>query len=274
MPCIRDRFWIWGHEAGSHDRDWGIPASSTIEPVPAARIMGIPNVIMVRYGGEELPIDDAALAPFAQLDRLVWSVVGGGGTHRPGDVDRVLDLRRRLPNLAGVMMDDFFVEPRDGRVAVLGLDGLRNLRRAISRTGPPLDLWVVLYDHQLSYPIGDHLALCDKVTFWTSDGRNLGDLERSFAAFERVAPAGCGRILGCYMWDYGGKRPMPLSLMERQCGLGLQWLREGRIEGMIFLASCICDLGLEAVEWTRSWIAAVGDLRLDIGADAGPAAVE
>ena len=67
---------------------------------------------------------------------------------------------------------------------------------------------------------------------------------------------------------------MPLALMEKQCSLGLDWLREGRIDGTIFLASCICDLGLEAVEWTRSWIAAVGDLRLDTRADAGPAAVE
>ena len=28
---------------------------------------------------------------------------------------------------------------------------------------------------------------------------------------------------------------------------------------MIFLATNICDLGLEAVEWTRQWIAQVGD---------------
>ena len=56
------------------------------------------------------------------------------------------------------------------------------------------------------------------------------------------------------MYDYGDKKPMPVSLMEKQCHLGLRWLQEGRIEGMIFLASCICDVGLEAVEWTRQWI--------------------
>jgi hypothetical protein len=47
--------------------------------------------------------------------------------------------------------------------------------------------------------------------------------------------------------------------MQKQCLLGLEWLRKGRIEGMIFLASCICDLNLEAVEWTRNWIREVGD---------------
>ena len=35
-------------------------------------------------------------------------------------------------------------------------------------------------------------------------------------------------------------------------------VREGRIEGLNFLASCICDLGLEAVDWARRWIAAHG----------------
>ena len=61
------------------------------------------------------------------------------------------------------------------------------------------------------------------------------------------------------MWDYGEKKPMPLELMQHQCELGHEWLRQGRIDGMIFLASCICDLDLEAVEWTRQWIAHNGD---------------
>ncbi len=47
--------------------------------------------------------------------------------------------------------------------------------------------------------------------------------------------------------------------MKHQCELSLQWLKQRRIEGLIFLASCICDLELEAVEWTRRWIAEVGD---------------
>jgi hypothetical protein len=61
------------------------------------------------------------------------------------------------------------------------------------------------------------------------------------------------------MWDYGRKSPMPLDVLRDLYGLGLDWLRQGRIEGMIFLASCICDLELEAVEWTREWIAKIGD---------------
>jgi hypothetical protein len=50
---------------------------------------------------------------------------------------------------------------------------------------------------------------------------------------------------------------MPLDVMQEQCETGLEWLNANRIEGMIFLASCICDLELDAVEWTRTWIAKV-----------------
>ncbi|MBT3272291.1 MAG: hypothetical protein HN368_03985, partial [Spirochaetales bacterium] len=66
--------------------------------------------------------------------------------------------------------------------------------------------------------------------------------------------------LGCYMWDFGGtKGPLPVSSMKYQCDLGREWLEEGRITDMIFLGTNICDLGLETVEWTRNWIAEVGN---------------
>jgi hypothetical protein len=58
------------------------------------------------------------------------------------------------------------------------------------------------------------------------------------------------------------KKPMPVAAMQKQCEQGLDWLRQGRIHGMIFLATCICDLGLETVEWTRDWIQKVGDQKL------------
>jgi hypothetical protein len=48
---------------------------------------------------------------------------------------------------------------------------------------------------------------------------------------------------------------MPLDRMQMQLDLGLRWLKEKRIEGMIFLASNICDIELKAVELSRQWAA-------------------
>ena len=70
-------------------------------------------------------------------------------------------------------------------------------------------------------------------------------------------------ILGCYLWDFSlPTRTIPIELMEHQCELGLKWLRAGEIEGIIFLGSNIMDKHLKAVEWTREWIARVGEEKL------------
>ena len=49
--------------------------------------------------------------------------------------------------------------------------------------------------------VREHLELCDKVTFWTWDPEELKDLEENFSRVEELAPS-CGKLIGCYMWDY------------------------------------------------------------------------
>jgi hypothetical protein len=61
------------------------------------------------------------------------------------------------------------------------------------------------------------------------------------------------------MWDFQAGRDMPIELMEYQCSLGLDWLLSGEIDGMVFLASNLCDLDLPTVNWTRGWVAEHGE---------------
>jgi len=259
VETIRDWLWIWGHYEGSHNNAWNLEGVSRMTPLEGAAYMGVPNLIMVRYRDLPAPPFDQYAIPLRSLQQVVWSIVGASGATGEEERDQVFDLARKSPNITGVMMDDFFRRADDERgVAVLAPDDLRRVRRELRLGDRDLDLWVVLYGHQLQLPVDEHLALCDKVTYWTWEARDLEGLEGDFARVEELAPA-AGKLLGCYMWDYGGKAPMPVDLMERQCELGLEWLRQGRIEGMVFLASCICDLELEAVEWTRQWIARVAD---------------
>lgn len=259
MATVRDRLWIWGHEAGSHTSrgagaDWGITAASRITPAEAAYYMGIPNCVMVVYANKpEPPFDQYTLA-MSPLDRIVWSVMGDAGSTRndqQSDLAAVLDVAAKYPNVTGAIMDDFY----RGTRARYTVEQLSAIRQPLHAAG--LDLWVVLYHHQLDQPVTEHLALCDVITFWTMPGRELVNLEGNFARLLKIT-RGKRRVLGCYMYNYGEKKPMDIGLMEHQCGLGLRWLKEGKTEGIIFLASCICDLKLEAVEWTRDWIARVG----------------
>ena len=405
---VRDTMWMWGHYEGSYNGTWGLPGDSSITPVEAARSMGVPNVIMIRYNGKpKPPFDDYAL-PFRTLKKVMWSVTGAGGVTSKTERDAVFALAAKMPNITGVFMDDFLHyrahrdppqwlaennvrfpvvltltlpspaavdrvklaqsawrtgDYRSGRFAVeLSMDGknfkqvaqgtmpnapgagakvalpkttvravririlsthdtekakscglssvrlwkgdkslalkgvaveassqypghpaanvlagepveddgpikpvpaalsvkeLQQLRRRLSVKGRKLDLGVVVYTHQLDRRIIPHLKHCDIVSLWTWQAAELANLENNFARLQKLVPD--KRILlGLYMWDFGAKKPTPIDLMKRQCELALKWLRQGRIEGMIFLATNLCGLNLETVNWTRRWIAKVG----------------
>lgn len=124
--------------------------------------------------------------------------------------------------------------------------------------GKRLPIICGIYENQISPRIMPYLDQVDKVALWTWVAADLVDLENNFEKLEKlIAPKPV--ILGCYMYDYGGTRPISAEQMKYQCELGLQWLKDGRIDGIIFLASNICDQELDAVEWTRKWIESVGN---------------
>jgi hypothetical protein len=255
---VRDRLWLWGHFEGSHNGVYNLPGHSRITPVEAAYYLSIPNVAFVRFDGRpEAPFDQYAL-PFRALREVVWSVVGADGDTSKSERDLVLSLVRRNANASGVILDDFFNGATSGQVGALSLDQLQGLRAQLRTGRRRTDLWVALYTHQPDSPAVRHaLRAFDVVTLWTWRASDLDRMASHLRRSQAMAPH-ARTILGCYMWDYGDKRPMPAKLMRHQCEQGLAWLRQGKIDGMIFLASCICDLNIAAVEWTRGWIARVG----------------
>jgi hypothetical protein len=229
-------------------------------PAEGAFYLGIPNVIMVRFGNQPQPPFRQHALPLLPLKRFLWSIVGDSGStenDRQPDIEDVLALVPEFPNLTGAIMDDFF--RRDvscpGRYSVEQVAGFRRQLRSGSR---PLSLYVVTYAHDLDFPIQSHLGVADAITFWTWHAADLHGLEASFARLEAMAPTP-RKLLGIYMWDFGAGGPIPADAMEHQCRVGLEWLRAGRVEGLVFLASCIADLDIPAVEYARRLIASFGD---------------
>lgn len=265
MDTVRDRLWIWCHQEGSNNGQYGLPGESRMTPAEAAFYMGVPNLLMVVYQGQPEPPFDKLAISFRPLKRVVWSIVGDSSSKRNDkatDLAEVVSLAGKFPNISGAIMDDFF-HPKDasGSISRYSAEDIASFRNRLHSAAHKVDLWVVLYSHDLDLPAQKHLANCDVVTFWTWNAKDLRELPANFERMERVA-GDRRKVLGCYMWDFGTGKPMPLELMKLQCENGLKWLKEGRIDGMIFLSSVICDLDLEAVEWTRKWIAEVGDQQL------------
>jgi hypothetical protein len=119
--------------------------------------------------------------------------------------------------------------------------------------GRKLPLMAVIYTRQVKPGARPHIAEVDQLCMWTWRPEDLKHLEANFAALEKIAPDK-QLYLGCYMYGFCESKPLPVALMQRQVELGYQWLKTGRIAGIIFLATPNVDVGLEAVEWTRQWI--------------------
>ena len=57
-----------------------------------------------------------------------------------------------------------------------------------------------------------------------------------------------------YMYDFPSGQPVPQELMELQCNLGLKWMQEGRLDGLIFECNATMGVGLPSELWLREWI--------------------
>ena len=199
MSTIGDKFWIWAQEAGCHD-SYFLPKTSRMTPVEGAFYLNIPNMCMVDSHGKPKPPFDQYAIPLRPLKRVVWSLVGAGGATDSSGRQAALDIAARTKNITGFVLDDFFkTDCQDpANVAALSVEQVREIKKQIAAIGRKLDLWVVLYAHQLNQPVQGHLDLCEKVTFWTWCAKDLGDLEKNFAVVEKIAPK-AGKLLGCYI---------------------------------------------------------------------------
>jgi len=260
--AVRDHMWIFAVPPNTDfDR---FKRRSVMTPLESAYYFGVPNIIMVqastsesKYGRFELPFAQYAI-PLKTLKRVVWSVVGSGGFSAEAETREVLELAKVTPNFAGVMLDDFFGATKNWKQAMWTTAQLADFRRRLQQTGKKLDMFVTLYDSQMDLPIKDYLELIDVITLWSGDMTRLEDhLEKA----ERLAPR-LRKMAGIYVADYGTGRSRPVAEIRLQCETSLKWLRDRRIEGIIFLGNTAMDFDFSSVEWIRGWIVKVADTEL------------
>lgn len=288
---VRDHMWIFTVFAGGDNNSLesgGFRGGSRMTPAEGAFWLNVPNLLLIRSsdlprlpGGEQwrakTSFEQYAIS-FQPLDRVIWSVVGSGGKGGLAELEPVLQLAKKYPNISGIYLDDFIVDVKkqpDGRIAgrpALQPDELQQARERLKKVGKPMEIWITLYTHEicpprktnkLTYrpcvpPLAEFLDLFDVLTLWTWNADELPALEENLAALEAIAPKKARIALGMYIWDFPNRRPVPPDLMKHQCELGLKWLRQKRIHELIFLANTCLDVGAPSADFARQWIAQVG----------------
>lgn len=262
---VRDRLWVFSFATNSDFVHVG--RRSVMSAAEGNFYLGVPNILMVQssakeapYGRFEPPFEQYTVA-LRPLKNVVWSLVGSGGFHKAEETAEVLAMAKRVPNFRGVMLDDFFTGKAEGSRAQWTVEELADVRRKLDQTGKKLDIFATFYVKQFELPLKDYLDLIDVLTLWNMASDGIRNVEDNLQKVERLYPRK-RKMLGCYLVDYPKKQGVPVDLMKHQCEVGLRWLQQGRIEGIIFMGNTTMDLGFESVEWTRRWIQEVGDTKL------------
>lgn len=230
---------------------------------------------------------------FQSLKRVQWAAVGSGGLGGLAEVPDIVTLAKDYPNITSIYLDDFVTRPYTKRAdgTTVGTPAmteaqLKSMRTQLGKAGRPMEVWTTIYTHEFDRkhrdfkdcepPLADQMKHFDVVVLWTAKSADLRDLEKNLTLLESIKPKNCRIALGIYLWGYWDKdpakaddksyvmgRPVPLDLMEHQCGLGLKWLKEGRVSDLVILGLAGIDQGIPSAKWMRDWIKKHGDQNLN-----------
>ncbi len=258
MATLRDKLYLWGQSPDvhyEHNNTYNLPGHSRMTAVEGAVYFDIPNICRVRMMGHPMPPYDQESMAMDTMDQVIWSLLGAGGEPITdwGDTDEVIRQAKMFPNITGGVFDDFFAP---ARIAHFTPDRLLEVKkRMVEGAGRNLDMWVVCYEDKLiNVPnIADYLNAFDVISFWTWRGCELDRVQQNIDRVRELAP-GKRVMAGCYMWNYGEHCPLTIDQMKQQTDLYLDYLKAGKIDGIVVCSNCIADLGIECVAWMRNWI--------------------
>jgi len=271
MATVRDKLWFFGVRAHQDDRFLGkryedrFTVWSRISPAEGAFMLDIPNIVMVNCDGIPIPFSDDARGyaeSFCRMDKVLWSSTGSAGFRAGNEEEYICRLAEWYPNIAGAFLDDFFGKFKRLPDAAEQAEALlKEIRNGLDKACRPLELYVVWYTHQFESVNTKLFSYVDGITLWTWNYQELPLLAERYEKIEKVFPKH-KKLLGVYMYDYPEGIPVPIDMMELQCGLGLSLMKQGRLDGMVFVANSVMGVGLPSELWLREWIQTVKNIEV------------
>ena len=256
---IGDRLWMWGHHRDSFKalkgrrENYNLPYETRIDMAEACRRMNIPGCFVVRWTdnpkAEDLP---EYMKQFRDTKRVGFSITDSASGTFLDKVRLGFEYADKMPNLTSFVMDDFW----SGAAKGVDLKLISSIRDGLLARN--MRLGIVLYAdaNGIKGEYKDVLDLCDEITFWFWHGKNVGTITAQVAKLRDLVGTAKPVLLGQYMYDFGGKKPMSGTSMETQLMQAGHLLDTRAIDGVIFHCTPLVDMDLEAVRVSRDWIRA------------------
>ena len=256
MAIARDKFWLFGVRAHQDDvwmrrsREKFKRYHSRITPAEGAMLLDVPNVAMIICDGEPVSYSEDAygyMESFRRMKKVLWGATGSGGFRIGNEEKFVVDLAAEYPNISGAYLDDFIGDFSPEQT----LATLKAVREGLDRACRPMELNTTWY-FQKQAPEGV-LDYIDTLTIWTWHHEALVDLKENYERLEEQTPKH-KKILGIYMYDFDAGVPIPDEYMAMQCEFGLDMLKQGRVDGLMFETNSTMGLGFESEKFLVDWI--------------------
>jgi hypothetical protein len=254
--------WVWEGFAFDPEVEptvYGVGEGATYFGVPGANFMFHPNnqVNFAKLG--HVP------RVTADISKWVWYPTTAESTGRhtfaqrrddepaivAAEAEKVSRLSLEFPNVVAAFIDDTHgVCAHDTYTA----DTPRDIREALHRHNPNLDLWIVVYTHELDKEYWrDWRDDVDVINLWVWESANLPHIEEYIPQCRELFPKQ-RLVMGVYMRDYTLRAPVPLEMLEIELEAIARHLEAGTLDGYSILAACLIDQHPEQAEFIREFI--------------------
>lgn len=257
IPDFANKLWMWGHEPEA----WH-PSAEPLErieinpsnhctQVEACRLMGIKRDCIIRWRSlPKLPVSDEWLEPFKSLDEVAWSITDSDETKTFLEkVDIAIAMKKRLPNLTTVFLDDYFQK------YMLPLDELETARKRIHAAGMKIAAVMYIDIEGLRESDLPSVKLCDTIALWFWKPSSFDVMEQKVREAKKFLGKDKPLWLGLYMWDFGEAfGPVTGPKMKAQLAVADRLVREGTIEALVFHPTMAADMDVDSINISKEWI--------------------
>jgi len=255
---IKDRFWLWGHPEGCFNDAWGNTQPSRMTPMEFCSSYGISNTFMVPMG---IQINRRQYnKSFKSLGRVGWETYAAGKDL--SKLETVIEEAKEFPNINCVVYDDFV---REGAFREIPLENLHKAHERLhSNEVKPLDMWMVLYTREFGLdPAFDdefkaYIEPFDGIIMWTWEEKDVPLIPEKYEIFKKLTPNN-RRMFGCYLWNFGEKKPATREAVLWQLDWYLEKIRAGEAEGVVLHSNPMADLDLDAFDAAMEWMQLHGE---------------
>ena len=263
MALLMEKFWLFGvrpHQDDVFLRPGSYEDScahtyryrSRITPGEGAAMLSAQNMIMVNCKGEPCPFGEDAYGyqeSFYPMKKVFWSSTGSGGFRLGNEEKFICELAEKYPNVAGAYLDDLTSSVR--RYGKEPSELLAEIREGLDKAPRRLEIYTTWYWSDELYPEIEKYV--DGFTFWARNEAEIRGLKTSFESIEERFK-NRKKFLGIYLFNFRERKPISNELMDLQCNYALELIKEGRLDGMIFLGNSTMGAGVPSEIWLREWI--------------------